>query len=129
MYNFSLSTEAIAANRAFYIATLKRLFSERGRSMSRAANLLKREVDGRIDKYSKTVLLLGPKGLEPAYYNFDTKEWVRTPKNKDEPLLSNSYIDPDWNLEEMVNRLVFDYMIGNIKITDVGYKTSHIYKK
>lgn len=127
MFNFSLPAETIEANKAFYIATLKHLFLERGRSMSQTY-LIRRTINGTLDKYSKPVLLLGPDGLEPGYYNFDTEEWVRMPSNQDKLLLLKKYIEPEWGLEELANKAVFNYMVGKIRVTEVAIKTSHIYK-
>lgn len=127
MYQRGLSQEVIDANREFYLATLKHLFLQRGRPMSQAY-LLRRENMGIPDRYSRTVYLLGANGLESAYYNYDIKQWVRNPKNKDVPLLTNMYIEPAWGLDKMAENAVFQYMIGNLKISEVAYRTSHKYK-
>lgn len=127
MYQCSLSQEVIDANREFYLATLKHLFLERGRPMSETY-LLRRESMGVPDRYSRTVYLLGANGLEPAYYNYDIKQWIRSPKNKDVPLLTNKYIEPAWGLDQMAERIIFSYMIGNSRVSDVAYRTSHKYK-
>ncbi len=127
MYQCSLSQEVIEANREFYLATLRHLFTQRGRPMSETS-LLRRENTGIADRYSRTVYLLGANGLEPAYYNYDIKQWVRNPKNKDVPLLTNMYIEPAWGLDKMAENIIFSYMIGNSKVSEVAYRTSHKYK-
>ena len=127
IFTYTLPKNMIEANRAFYIAALKHLFLERGRLLTQTT-LLRREVDGRLDRYSKTVYVLSSNGMEPAYYNFDINEWVRAPKNMEFPLIIDRYIEAESGLDTTIKDLVFEYLIGNIRVTDVSYRTSHIFK-
>ena len=127
IYQSTLSDKARNDNRKFYMAALKHLFTKRGRYMSKPS-LLRRTVNGQLHDLSKTVYLLGEKGIEPAYYNFNLSKWVRMPSKEGTPLLTNTYIDPDWGLDKMIREAVFDYLVGDIKVTEVIIKSSHLYK-
>lgn len=128
LFEAKLSKEIIHANKKVYIAALERLFHNLGRSMN-TYHLLKREVDGRPDHYSRLVYGLNEHGLEPIYYDFHKKEWVRSPNNEKYKLLLDRYLEPSLFLEQTVNDLVLKYLIGDINISTVSWKTSHLYKE